>query len=234
MLSIIIPSYNEEKIISRTLTKIIDFLDKKDINYEIIVADDGSKDKTREIVKKFNNARLTKKRRNKGKGYSVKQGVMLAKGDYILFSDADLSTPIEELDKFMNIINKGYDIVIASRNLKESIIPVKQPFFRRILGKTFPLLVNFIILPGFKDTQCGFKLFKKETAKKIFKKQTLNGFSFDVELLFIAKRYNYKIKEAPVTWSNALDSKVNPINDSMRMFLDILKIRLNNIKGRYD
>jgi len=237
-ISLIIPVYNEEKRIKLTLSNCVSYFKNKKIDYEIIIVDDGSIDKTRLIVKDFSNKnksiKLTKKRRNKGKGYSVKEGMLLASKDYLLFSDADLSAPIEETEKFIEIIKRGYDIVIASRNMKNSIIPIKQPFFRRFLGKIFPFIVNLLILPGYKDTQCGFKLFKKEVARKIFSKQKINGFSFDVEVLFIAKKYGYKTKEIPVIWSNSLGSKVNPVLDSIKMFLGILKIRLNDIKGIYN
>jgi len=237
-ISLIIPVYNEEKRIKLTLGKCISYFKNKKIDYEIIIVDDGSTDKTRLIIKDFlsknKNIKLTKQRKNKGKGYSVKEGMLLANGDYLLFSDADLSTPIEEIEKFIKVMKKGYDIVIASRNMKDSIIPIKQPFFRKFLGQVFPLIVNLLILPGYKDTQCGFKLFKKEVAIKIFSKQKINDFGFDVEILFIAKKYGYKIKEIPVIWSNSLVSKVSPLLDSIRMFLDILKIRLNDIKNTYN
>ena len=237
-ISLIIPVYNEEKRIKLTLGKCISYFKNKKIDYEIIIVDDGSTDKTRLIIKdslsKNKNIKLTKQRKNKGKGYSVKEGMLLANGDYLLFSDADLSTPIEEIEKFIKVMKKGYDIVIASRNMKDSIIPIKQPFFRKLLGQVFPFIVNLLILPGYKDTQCGFKLFKKEVAIKIFSKQKINDFGFDVEILFIAKKYGYKIKEIPVIWSNSLGSKVNPLLDSIRMFLDILKIRLNDIKNTYN
>jgi dolichyl-phosphate beta-glucosyltransferase len=237
-ISLIIPVYNEEKRIKLTLSKCISYFKNKKIDYEIIIVDDGSTDKTRLIIKDYlsenKNIKLTKQRKNKGKGYSVKEGMLLANGDYLLFSDADLSTPIEEIEKFIKVMKKGYDIVIASRNMKDSIIPIKQPFFRKFLGQVFPLIVNLLILPGYKDTQCGFKLFKKEVAIKIFSKQKINDFGFDVEILFIAKKYGYKIKEIPVIWSNSLVSKVSPLLDSIRMFLDILKIRLNDIKNTYN
>ena len=183
MLSVVIPAYNEEKVISNTLTKIITFLDKKKIKYEIIVVDDGSKDKTREAVKKFPKVILTKERKNCGKGYSVKQGSRISKGDYILFTDADLSTPIGKIEKCMKYVN-SYDIIIASRALKDSIIPVKQPFYRIFMGKTFNLFVQLFSVRGIKDTQCGFKLFNRKAVDIIFPLQRLNDFCFDVELFF--------------------------------------------------
>lgn len=235
MISIVIPAYNEEKRIGKSIKQIVKYLDKKKYSYEVIVVDDGAIDNTIDVVKKAGNkyVRIIKNKKNMGKGYSVKTGILNAKYPLVLFSDSDLATPIEELDKFMEYI-KNYDIVIASRNLKESDIKVKQPFCRQLMGKTFPLLVNLIALGGFRDTQCGFKLFKTNAAKKIVSLQTFNRFSFDVEILFIAKKLGYKIKEAPVVWIDKEGSKVNPIKDSLEMLTDLFKIRLNNLLGKYE
>ena len=231
-LSIIIPVYNEEKRIVSTLEKITFYLNKKKYRYEIIIVDDGSTDRTRECIKKFKKIRINRKRINKGKGYSVREGILMAKGDYMLFSDADLSTPIEELEAFRWHIKK-YDVVIASRNLKESDIKQKQPFYRILLGKAFPLLVNLLAVPGIKDTQCGFKLFTKKAVKVIFPKQTIDGFGFDVEILFIAKKSGLRIKELPVVWINDTRSKVSVLRDPLRMLFDVLKIRINSLTGKY-
>jgi dolichyl-phosphate beta-glucosyltransferase len=232
-ISIIIPSYNEEKRIGKTISRILSYLKKKRFNYEIIIVDDGSKDNTRNIVKKFlknKNIILTKKRENKGKGYSVKQGALMAKHNFILFSDADLSTPIQELDKFLKYIDK-YDIVIGSRALKGADIRIKQPFYRAFIGKTFNKIARLLTVKGIKDTQCGFKLFKN--CRDIFKKQAIDGFGFDVELLYIAQKKGLKIKELPVAWLNAEGSKVSAFKDSFKMFCDLLKIRFNSIMGKY-
>jgi dolichyl-phosphate beta-glucosyltransferase len=199
-LSIVIPVYNEEKRIEKTLNKILEYIKIKKIKYEIIIVDDFSKDKTIDVIKKFKEKIIIlKNNKNYGKGYSIKKGIENAKNELILFSDADLATPIEELDKMLGFINK-FDIIIASRNLKESKIVIKQPFYRQLLGKTFPLLVRLLLISDIKDTQCGFKLFKNDIAKNIVKLQTINRFCFDVELLFIAKKLGYKIKEIPVIW----------------------------------
>ena len=203
-------------------------------NYEIIVVDDCSKDSTKEIVLAHEdpNLRLLQNEVNKGKGYSVKKGILSAKYPNVLFSDSDLATPIEELEKMIPHL-EDYDIVIASRNMKESDIKIKQPKYRQLAGNIFPLLVNLIALRGFKDTQCGFKLFKTEKAKKIVNLQTFEEFSFDVEILYIAKKLGYNIKEEGVVWIDKEGSKVNFLKDSTKMLIDLFKIRMNNIKGKY-
>lgn len=234
MISIVIPAYNEEKRIGRSIGLIVKHLEKRRYTYEIIIVDDGSTDDTIAVVKQIgnNDIKIIKNKKNRGKGYSVRRGILNAKYPLVLFSDSDLATPIEELDKFIDYI-KTYDIVIASRNLKGSNITVKQPVYRQLMGKTFPLLVNLIALGGFKDTQCGFKLFKTDVAKRIVLLQTFNGFSFDVEVLFIAKKLGYKIKEAPVVWVDKIGSTVNPIRDSVKMLIDLFQIRFNNWRGKY-
>lgn len=227
-LSVIIPAYNEEKRIETTLQKIVFYLkqNKNIKNYEIIVVDDGSKDHTREIVEKYllseNFIKLNSFRENRGKGFSVREGALLAQYSLILFSDADLSTPIEELDKFLPLI-ANYDIIIGSRALKESDVKKHQPFYREIMGKTFNFLMRKITGLPFKDTQCGFKLFKN--CRVIFQNQVLERFSFDVELLYLALKDNKKVAEIPVSWINDERSKVSPITDSLQMFKDILKIK---------
>jgi dolichyl-phosphate beta-glucosyltransferase len=233
-ISIVIPAYNEEKRIKKSLIRIIAYLKSKSSKYEIIVVDDGSTDNTSKIVRGLNkNIRILQNKRNKGKGYSVKKGVLAARYRIILFTDADLSTPIEELGQFVKYTNDGYDVVFGSRNLKSSKIKESQPFYRQLMGKTFPLLVNAITSLNFKDTQCGFKLFKAQAAKEIFSRQTIEGFAFDAEILFIANKLEYRIKEAPVVWSNSKESKVSPLKDSIKMSIDLLKIRLNELSGKY-
>ena len=230
-LSIVIPCYNEEKRIEKTLKTIIKYLKKKKFKLEIIIVDDGSKDSTIDVVKKYN-VRIVKNPGNKGKGYSVKNGFMHSKGDYVLFSDADLSTPIEELDNFMKHIKK-YDIIFGSRKADDSHLELQQTTLRVIAGNVLPLVVRLLVLPGIKDTQCGFKLFNKKTCMKIFKKQLIEGFIFDVELLYLAKKYNLKIKELGVYWYNDPESKVHLIKHSIKMFLDILKIKANDLTRKY-
>lgn len=233
-LSIIIPARNEEKRIGKTLEYTCDYLQQKKIDYEIIVVDDGSTDDTRVVVKSFNNPRikLTNKRANRGKGYSVKQGLLLADKKYVLFMDADNSTRIEEIEKFFPCF-KDHDLVIASRNLPGSRIDIKQPYFRSLLGKIFPLCVKIFAVRGIKDTQCGFKMFKREVAQKIARLLTVDRFAFDVELLYIAKKFGYSIKEVPVAWYNDTDSRVGLLTP-LRMLRSLFKIRLRDLKGGYD
>ena len=230
-LSIVIPAYNEEKRIGATLDRIYDYVKTKGYDFEIIVVDDGSVDKTASVV---NESRLVEENKvkvlnngsNKGKGFSVKNGIANSNGEYILFSDADLSTPIEEVDKLFDEIKKGYDIVIGSRGLKDSDVRVHQPWYREIMGKTFNLFVKSVLFKGFNDTQCGFKLFKGPIAKDIASNLKIDGFAFDAEILYIALKKNYKIKEVPVVWVNSSHSKVSPVYEPLKMFKDLFVIKI--------
>lgn len=233
-LSIVIPAFNEARTIANTVNTITNYFKEKGIAIELIVVDDGSKDDTLGVLKSLDypELKIIENGTNRGKGYSVRKGVLAAKGDYILFSDADLSTPIYESEKFLEAIN-NYDIVIGSRRLKDSEIKIRQPLYRIALGGIFSFMTNFILLKGIKDPQCGFKIFKKETAHNIFNKVRINGFAFDVEVLFIASLLGYSIKEIPVQWYNNRNSKVNPIKDPLLMLKDMLVIRLNHLRRYY-
>jgi len=236
-LSVIIPAYNEEKRIPKTLREIDKFLSKQNFNYEIIVVSAGSKDKTCEVVEnlqsEIRNLKLICEKESKGKGFAVKRGILAAKGKFRLFTDADNSTPIEEIEKFWPEFKKGADIVIASREKKGAILDPPQPLFRRFVGEVFKYLRKIIVgLWGIEDTQCGFKCFKGEVAEKIFNKMKTERFAFDVEILLIAKKEGFKIKEVPVYWKNDLQSKVK-FSSMFEMFFDLLKIRLNQIFGKY-
>ena len=230
-----VPVYNESTRISKTVKILSSYLKKHFVSYEMIFINDSSKDNSLKLlsVYKSKNISIISNISNMGKGFSVKRGMLKAKYPLILFSDFDLATPISELPKLISQIEKGFDVAIASRSLKNSNVKLEQPFYRVVLGKTFSVLVSLIAISGFKDTQCGFKLFTKKAAKTIFKLQTFERFSFDVEILFIAKKYNLKIKEVPVTWIDGGDSKVSPIKDSFLMFKDLIKIRLNDLRGLY-
>ncbi len=230
-LSIVIPAYNEEKRVLGTLSRIIDYFKNRSEVYEIIVVNDGSIDKTKELIENFsknNNIKLISYEPNRGKGFAVRTGVLNSKGELILFTDADLATPIEEYEKLLSYIRNGYDIAIGSRALKESKIVIHQPFYREIAGKAFNKVVQLLTVKGINDTQCGFKLFKGDVGREIFSRCKLNGFSFDIEFLFYAKKLNYKIIEVPVIWIHQERSKVKLLRDGFRMLLDLILIRLNS------
>jgi len=230
-ISVIIPAYNEEKRILPTLEKVYDYFSRvQNMDFEIIVVDDGSKDNTEKVVKNFakdksKKVKFIKHKENKGKGAAVKTGVMEAKGDVILFTDADLSTPIEEFEKLKKAIDRGYDIAIGSRGLPESKIVIPQPWYRRYIGKIFPLIVRIIVMKNFRDTQCGFKLFKKKIAKELFANLVTSGFAFDVEILYKALKNKYKVKEIPVKWYNYKESKVSILKAPFNMLKEIIKIK---------
>lgn len=230
--SVIIPAYNEGKRIYNSLKKIRDYLSRKNYSFEVIVVDDGSKDNTVQVARRIKDKRIKiiTYSKNQGKGCAVKIGMLSAKKKLALFCDADLSTPIEELSRFMKFIDK-YDIIVGSRVISGHKIIKKQPFLRVLLGIIFSKITKLILDTGLQDTQCGFKLFKN--CKHIFEKQTINGFAFDVEVLFLARKQGMKILELPVTWKNVLGSKLSPVKDSLRMLKDILRIRKNFIIRMY-
>ena len=228
-ISIVIPAFNEAKRICSTLRKIDTYFASKTQLFEIIVVDDGSTDNTADVVltesQKSKSVRLLSNRSNKGKGFSVRRGVLNSTNNLILISDADLSTPIEEVEKLFLWLSRGYDIAIGSRGLKESEILERQPWYRQNMGRVFNLFVKMLVLGGINDTQCGFKLFPEEIAKKLFSVTKIDGFAFDVEVLFLARKSKYKIKEVPVRWINSPSSKVRIIQDSFLMFFDLVRIR---------
>lgn len=230
--SIIVPVWNEEERIKESLIKIIEFFDKKQKKFEVLVVDDGSKDKTVEVVKSINDERINiiSYPENQGKGFAVKTGILVSKGEIILITDCDLSTPIEEFDKLITYIN-DYEIVIGSRALPESDVQVRQSLYKVILGKLGNLLIRLIAVKGIKDTQCGFKIFKKST-KIIFEKQTIKRWGFDFEVLFLAQKFNFKIKEVPVIWINDTRSKVR-LSSYPKTLWELFKIRINDIRGKY-
>jgi dolichyl-phosphate beta-glucosyltransferase len=229
-LSIVIPAYNEEERIGKTLRAICEYLARRDYAAEIIVVDDGSTDRTAEkaaeALRGMKNARIISRRLNAGKGYSVKEGILCSRGELVLFSDADLSTPIEELEKFLPWFQAGYDVVLGSRALPDSDIQIHQNFFRELMGKTFNMFVHFWLIKGIPDTQCGFKLFRGKTARTIFSRVRTKGFSFDVEALYLCLQSGYKIKQVPVCWRNSPPSKVRIFRSSVQMLLELIMIRL--------
>lgn len=228
-ISVIIPAYNEEKIIFDTLGRISSYLTKHFEFYEIIVVDDGSKDMTFEMAiefkKLFSNIRILRNQTNRGQGYSIKKGFFAANGEWILCSDADLSTPIGEIKKLIAWIHSGFDLAFGSRKLPGSLILLRQPFYRELMSRAFNLIVRATVLPGVMDTQCGFKLFKREVVNQFVDKMTTDGFCFNVELLFLARKSGLKIKEVPIKWYDNPESSVRLCIDSIQMFLDLFRIR---------
>ncbi|MFQ5687730.1 MAG: dolichyl-phosphate beta-glucosyltransferase, partial [Candidatus Scalindua sp.] len=203
-LSIVIPAYNEEKRIGDTLDNIINYLNQKDYKSEIIVVVDGATDSTMKVVKDFgredSRIKVTENKIARGKGYSVKKGILETRGKFALFTDADLSTPISEVEKLIHWLEKGYDVAIGSRSLKDSQVEIHQPFIREFMGKIFNKIMSLLVCTGFKDTQCGFKCFKRQVINKIFSRQIIDGFAFDVEIILIAERCGFSVMEAPVRW----------------------------------
>jgi dolichyl-phosphate beta-glucosyltransferase len=235
-LSIVIPAYNEAKRIGKSINLIIDYLNQQQYISELIVVDDGSIDETESVIKSIqnNNAiplHFIRYTPNRGKGFAVKTGMLAAKGKFVLFSDADLSTPIEEVERFLKLMQEQQcQIVIGSRGLTESQILQHQPWFREKMGKIYNRFVRYLVFPGIKDTQCGFKLFRSDVIVPLFSKQTIFRFSFDVEILYLAQQLGFKIIEEPVRWTNSPATKVNPITDASRMFVDLLRIRWRHHK----
>lgn len=244
-LSIVIPAYNEAKRLPKTLERIRSYLQEATNRWrvdmseiEVIVVDDGSTDGTSELARSFSdrlpNLQVLRHTPNRGKGYAVKRGMLSANGRFRLFSDADLSTPIDELDKMLPLLlSDEADIAIASRGLPQSQLLVRQPWYREMLGRLFNLVVQALATPGIWDTQCGFKLFRSDVAERLFKLQTLDGFAFDVEVLYLARKFKYRVAEIPVRWLNDPNTKVQTFRHGMQMLRDLIVIRLNDLKGRY-
>ena len=229
-LSVILPAYNEEVRLAQSLPVILDYLKRQSYTWEIVVVDDGSHDRTSEVATRLLAQvphKVLRNEPNAGKGESIRRGMLEASGTWRLFSDADLSTPIDELGKFFSRLNRepDADIIIGSRAMAESQLNVRQPFYREFMGRVFNVCVQMLILPGIYDTQCGFKIFSSDAARYIFPRQQLKGFSFDCELLLLARHGGFKILECPVIWKNDTASKVNPVTDSIKMFIDLFRLR---------
>ncbi len=239
LLSIIIPAYNEAKRISRTLETLQEYLGSKGWAAEVIVVNDGSLDDTVAIVNayisRWNALRLVDNGGNRGKGFSVRNGAQGAEGDIVLFTDADLSAPIAEAPKLIDPIANGEcDVTFGSRAVDRSLIGVHQSPFRETSGRIFNLFVQGLIGLPFKDTQCGFKAFRRSAAGPVFERQTIMGFGFDPEILYIAKKRGLRLREIPVRWDHVEGTTVRFLRDSCRMFLDLLRIRWNDFCGKYE
>jgi glycosyltransferase involved in cell wall biosynthesis len=233
-LSIVIPAYNEAERIGGTLEQVGHYASSKPFPVELILVDDGSTDRTLEIVAQFPEVHVVRNDRNRGKGFSVRHGVLEGRGQLILFTDADLSTPIEEADKLLGAMDSARaDAAVGSRALQRELIGVHQPFFREYAGRAFNLLVRLFTGLKLHDTQCGFKLFRRDSTRRAFELQRVEGFGFDPELLFLIARQGGKLVEVPVRWNDNPATKVRFLRDALRMFLDLLALRWRAWSGRY-
>lgn len=239
-MSVIVPAYNEEERIAKTLNKISSFLKSQPYSYEILAVCDGPKDKTADVIRDLKlsvpNLNLIDRKKNMGKGYTVKEGMLAAKGKVRLFTDADNSTDISYFEKMRPFFDKGYDIVISTRDPKDAegaSQDVSQPWHKRLMGNMGNLYIQIMAVPGIWDTQNGFKAFRDYAAEKIFSKTRINRWAFDVEALALAKKINYKIGIIPIHWINDPRSHVK-LSAYFKVLLDVLKIRLNIMQGKYE
>jgi glycosyltransferase involved in cell wall biosynthesis len=245
-LSVVIPAYNEAARLPSTLEKVMTYLSRQPYTYEVVVVDDGSEDHTVSIVEEAATRypHLTLIRNpHRGKGYAVRSGMLAAHGRFILYSDADLSAPIEEVEKLLPYLQSKYDVAIGSRE-GVGARRYDEPFYRHLMGRVFNTIVRLVALPRFNDTQCGFKAFRKEAAHTLFRSLHLYGDNaadvkgamvtgFDVEVLYLALKWGYRVKEVPVSWYYSKGKNVNPLKDSYRMLKDIITVRLNDLRGVY-
>ena len=235
-LSVVIPAYNEEDRIGPTLNAMAAYLQSQSYSWDMLIVSDGSSDRTEEIAEEFckdrSNAHLIAYKPNRGKGNAVRVGIIAATGERVLFMDADLATPPEETSKVMAHMDQGADVVIGSRPLKESQLEVRQPLHREAFGRMSNMLVQLIGVRGIKDTQCGFKLFTHNAAQEIFKRQKMNGFSFDMEVLMIARDLGLRIDEVPIRWADQKGSKVVLWRDAPKVLIDLFRMRMMGKRKR--
>jgi len=236
--SIVIPAYNESTRLGATLERVLAYVHAQGWNAEVIVVNDGSRDNTADIVRTFAAQdpvlRLVENPGNHGKGYSVRNGMLNARGRILLFSDADLSSPIEEAPKLFQALEQGADIAIGSRWLRAETQTQRQPLHRQLFGRIFNLLLRIMLGLHFKDTQCGFKAFRQPAAKAIFPLQKIERWGFDPEILFLARKLKFKVQEVSVAWAHRDGTSINPLVDGIRMFEEMLRIRWYSLTGKYD
>ena len=235
--SLVIPAYNESSRLRPTLDEILRYAGEEKWDSEILVVDDGSHDDTAEIVREYARAhpqiQLVQNPGNRGKGYSVRNGMLHARGDICLFTDADLSSPIAEAEKLFDAIRQGADIAIGSRWLRAELQTERQPLYRQAFGRIFNLLLRLVLGLRFRDTQCGFKAFRREAAQRIFPMQRIERWGFDPEILFLARRLGLQTVEVPVVWAHSEGTRLHPFRDGLRMFGDVMRIRWNALTGAY-
>ncbi|HEY4588559.1 MAG TPA: dolichyl-phosphate beta-glucosyltransferase [Thermoanaerobaculia bacterium] len=229
-LSVIIPAYNEEKRLAPGLRQALDYLARRGEPYELLVVDDGSRDETIRVAESFapQGVRVVRHERNRGKGAAVRTGLLASRGRKVLISDADFSTPIEEVEKLERFLQDGTPLVIGSRGLADSQIRQRQPIYREMMGRTFNRLIRLFGVRGIRDTQCGFKLARGEEGRRIAAELKIEGFAWDVEMIWLARRRGYGIAEVGVVWVNSPDSRVDPIRSSFSMLRDIITMRLRH------
>ena len=237
-LSIVIPAYNESARIEHALERVLACVAERHWNAEVLVVDDGSSDSTPDIVRRWMtahpNLHLINNEGNRGKGYSVRNGLLQATGQVVMFTDADLSSPIEEAERLFEALDAGADVAIGSRWLDKQRQTTHQPLYRRFFGRCFNWVTRKVMGLPYKDTQCGFKAFKRDAAQVIFRLQTIERWGFDPEILFIARKLGYKIVEVPVTWGHDERSRISYLKDGMKMLEEMAQIRRNSLRGRYD
>ena len=234
-LSIIVPAYNEEKRILATLQQLLEYLERQSYDGEVLVVSDGSTDATpsltRGLAESHPELRLVE-REHRGKGHAVKVGMLEARGAYRLLSDADLAMPVEEIAKFLPPNMSGVEVAIGSRDVPGAH-RYQEPAYRHLMGRLFNWIVRALAVRGIRDTQCGFKCFTAEAAQRLFSQQRIDGFGFDVEILFLAQRSGLRVAEVPINWYHQTESKVRPVRDTLRMLADVIRVRWNSLRGRY-
>src|SRR5258705_3782104 len=233
--SIIIPAYNEVARLGATLDRVLNYIAAQHWDAEVIVVNDGSRDQTPDLVRSYAQThptlRLLENPGNRGKGYSVRNGMQNATGEILLFTDADLSAPIEEAPNLFAAIHSGADIAIGSRWLRPELQSRRQSLLRQFYGRIFNLSLRLVLGLNFKDTQCGFKAFTRQAAQEIFPRQRIERWGFDPELLYLARKLGFEVKEVPVVWSNSEGTRISPLRDGIRMFAEVLKIRIPSRRG---
>ena len=236
LLTIVVPAYNEGKRLPATLPQIIHYVNNQDFGVEVIVVNNNSSDDTRAIAEKFAadyDCIKVMDETRQGKGAAVKTGMLAGTGDYLFIADADLSMPINQVGKFLPPQSGDYDVAIGSREAPGAV-RYDEPEYRHIMGRVFNLIVRWFAVPGFHDTQAGFKCFTREAAQRVFSKQTIDGWAFDVEVLYIAQKLGYKILEVPIEWHYQPNSRINPLQSSYEMFAQVFEIRRKGREGIYD
>ena len=228
-LSIVIPAYNESIRLGPTLRRVVDYLRQSGLRYEVLVVDDGSADDTAEVARRFEGegVRVLRQEVNRGKGAVIKVGALASQGREVLLLDADLSTPIEDLERLRPRLAEA-EVVLGSRAVAGSDILTHQPFYREMMGRTFNFIIQMLGVRGLRDTQCGFKLLDGEAARRLFAELQIERFAYDVELVWLARKHGYRVVEVGVRWADSPSSKVNPLTDSFRMFWDVLALRVRD------